>query len=197
MITLYTGTPGSGKSLRACYTIWDRVKAGRNTITNFPVDTKKITKKEKGKVIYIDNEDLTPDLLIDYAMKNHKHKKESQTLIILDECSIMFNSREWDKKDRTKWVKFFQLHRKLGYDIIMITQNERLIDRQIRAFIETEWKHRAIKNYNNFAKILSFSTGGMFVAIEYWYVNRIRVSDTWFRYHKRKANIYDTFLNFQ
>lgn len=196
MIYLYSGTPGSGKSLYSAYEICDRLKYKKRVIANFNINFayfKKKAESAKRYFTYCDNSELTPEFLVEFAKQNHKEGKESQTVIIIDECSILFNPREWDKGDRLKWIVFFQQHRKLGYDVILITQNDRLIDRQIRSFIETEYKYRRVKNYKLFGAVLDLLSGGLFIRVEYWYGTRLRCSSQWFRLNKRKSSIYNTF----
>lgn len=45
-IYLYSGTPGSGKSLHATYDLIDYIKSGRGVIANFQVDTSYFKKNE-------------------------------------------------------------------------------------------------------------------------------------------------------
>ena len=59
-------------------------------------------------------------------------------MVIIDECQIIFNCRDFGRKDRGAWVTLFSQHRKLGFNFILITQNDRMLDKQIRALVETE-----------------------------------------------------------
>ena len=94
----------------------------------------------------MDNSELTVQALTDYARKNHKIGKEGQTLVVIDECQVKFNSRDFGKKDRMDWVVFFTQHRKYGFDpFILIAQYDRMIDRQITCLIESEHKHRKVE----------------------------------------------------
>lgn len=197
MIALYSGTPGSGKSLKAAYEIIRLLNLKRNVIANFPIDLSYFGKKKIGKFTWLDNSELTVDYLLEYAKLYHVPQKEHQTTIFIDECAVMFNSRDFGRKDRMKWVVFFQQHRKLGFDVILIAQHDRMIDRQIRAFIETEYKHRALKNYKTFGWIISLLSGGLFIQVEVWYGMRLKCSSSLFRYSKRKAKIYDTYQIFK
>lgn len=197
MIYLYSGTPGSGKSLRSAYKLIEWLKRGKDAICNFPIDENYFKGKKIGNFTYLNNQELTVQYLKDYAKNNHKLNREGQTLIIIDECASIFNCRSWDAKNRMEWIYFFQQHRKLGYDVILISQNDRLIDRQIRAFIETEYKHRSIKNYKTFGFLLSFFTGGLFCAVEYWYGTSLKCGQEFFTLHRRKAKIYDTYKIFE
>ena len=192
MIYLYSGTPGSGKSLYSAYDIINKLKRKQDVIANFSIDLDYFGNKPIGRFTYLTNEELTVNYLKQYAKICHKLGREGQTLLVIDECACMFNSRQWDRKDRQEWITFFQQHRKLGYNIILIAQNDRLIDRQIRAFIETEFKHRAIKNYKTFGRLLSFFCGGLFVRVEYWYGTRLKCGSEMFVLNRKKAKIYDT-----
>ena len=59
--------------------------------------------------------------------------QEGQGLLILDECALIFNSRTWDKNQ--DWVKFFTQARKLGWNVVLISHDVEMIDRQIRPTI--------------------------------------------------------------
>jgi len=215
MIKLYSGTPGSGKSLHTASIVWNRLRNGKTVIANFEIDTDAIAesfptylarklhikyqgkKKKIGKFIFLSDADMTPAVLNKFAYENHKARKENQTLLIIDECGRKFNSRAWDSKDRMSWIEFFQTHRHIGYNVILVSQQDRMIDRQIRGFIEYEIKHRLINNFKMFGKLLGvFSGGKLFIAIEYWYGVRERIGSEFFRVNKRQASIYDSFKNF-
>ena len=154
-IVLYSGTPGSFKSYHAVKSCISWLKSGGNLITNFPLDYKKSIKKPvSGVYEYVNNLDLTVEYLLDFAVKHHKPSVKAQTLIVIDEASIKFNSRDFMVKDRMRWINFFANHRHFNFDVIMITQQDRMLDRQIRGLIETEYKHRSIKNYKTFGFFL-------------------------------------------
>lgn len=196
-IWLYTGTPGSGKSYHVCCDVIFKLKHGGNVIANFPVN-ENVIKKCKGESVYVDNQDLTPKYLVEYAMQHHKFGKEGQTLVVIDECQIMFNAREFGRKDRREWVTFFSQHRKLGYNVILITQSDKMLDKQIRALCETEIKHRKMSNYGIAGMLVSFFLGGtIFVAIEYWYGgNKLKLGQQFIKYKKRNADVYDSYRMF-
>lgn len=198
MISLYSGTPGSGKSLHASRDIIRWCKRGKGVITNFPCTMNQV-KKAKSTPLYLDNSELTVKALTDYARKNHKVGKEGQTLVVIDECQVKFNSRDFNKKDRMDWVVFFTQHRKYGFDFILIAQYDRMIDRQIRCLIENEVKHRKLNNYGFGGGVLTLLTLGRswFIAIEYWYGgNKLKLSEEVFAYRKVYGTIYDTFALF-
>ena len=213
MIYLYSGTPGAGKSLHMAKDIIERLEKGRDVIGNFPINQDifyrkkikfsfkkgsrgfslvKVKKRGMGRFTYIENGKISVRWLVDYAKKNHKRGKENQTLLCIDECQCKFNPREFQRKDRLPWNNFFSQHRKLGYNIILVTQTDRLLDRQIKAILEYEVKHRKINNYG-IACLLPIKT---FIAIEYWYGVRERVGSDFFVYKKRYGSFYDSFAIF-
>lgn len=198
MIYLYSGTPGSGKSLHTARVIYYSLKRGFPVIANFPINLDKI-KCKKSEFIEKDNSDLTPDFLIEYA-KNYFHDKpvkEGSLLLVIDECQLMFNAREWNIKGRSDWLSFFTQHRKYGYDIILVAQFDRMIDRQIRALIEYEQIHRKVSNFGIKGKIFSLCAGGnLFVSVKVWYPMKEKVGSEFFKAHKRYYSLYDTFGSF-
>ena len=198
MIMLYSGTPGSGKSLHAAMTIVEWAKKGRGVICNFPCSLAHL-KRVKTQPVYLDNTELTVKALVNYAKVNHYIGKESQSLVVIDEAQVKFNAREYGKKDRKEWCEFFQHHRKYGFDFLLISQFDRMLDKQIRCLIETEYKHRKLNNYGFGGTVLQLATfnKSWFICIEYWYGgNKLKLGSEVFRYKKKFGKIYDTFALF-
>ena len=194
MIYLYSGTPGSGKSLHSIKDIVFKLKRGGNVIANFPVAVNKIkSKKSAGNFVYKDNKELTTDFLYDFALKNHIKGKEAQTLLVIDEAQALFNPRDFRDVNRKGYNQFFSLHRHLGYNVILVTQNDRLLDRQIRCLIEYEVKHRKINNFKTLGMLLPFKT---FACVSYWYGVRERLGVEFFRYRKSLSDLYDSYALF-
>ena len=70
MIWLYSGTPGSGKSLNSARAIYyNLVKYKRDVIANFPINEDVLKSKKRGDFSYINNKDLSAEKLIELA--NH------------------------------------------------------------------------------------------------------------------------------
>lgn len=194
MIWFYSGTPGSGKSYHVAKDIYIKLSRGENVIASFPVNTKKIKvgRKGLGKFIAVDLYTLKPQFFIDYAKQNHIKGKEGQTLVILDECQMIFNPREFSRKDRLDWITFFTMHRHLGYNFILISQFDRLVDRQIRSLFEYEIKHRKVNNFG----IGMFIPRTSFACVTYWYGVKEKISVDFIIYRKKYGSIYDTFMLF-
>lgn len=200
MITLYSGTPGSGKSFHAAKDVYKRFEIGGGLIANFPVKRPENLKPKKElRVSYWDNSEITPQRLTQYALQFHEMGKEGQTLLIVDEAQVVWNSREFQSKGRQDWIAFFSQHRKLGYNILLIAQNDRMLDRQIRFVIENEVRHRKLDNYGFGGRFIKAITGNRtwFIAIEYWYGgNKLKLNSEVFPYRKKFADIYDSYRMF-
>jgi zona occludens toxin (predicted ATPase) len=172
--------------------VWQELRFRRNVISTVNINTAKISRNGKkviGDFVYVPIMDLTVEFLYRYAIRNHKKGKEGQTLLVIDECQIIFNPRDFQQKDRRDWILFFSRHRHLGYNVILISQQDRLVDRQIRGMFEYEYKHRKVNNYG-IAWLLPFT---FFVCIQYWYGNRLRIGAEFIRYRKKIAQIYDSY----
>lgn len=196
-ISLYSGTPGSYKSYHATEDIIKLLMRGKNVIANFPVDAKKYNSKRKlGKFIFLTNTELTVSFLLDFAKANHSPGLKPQTLVVIDEASIMFNARQFDRKDRMEWVNFFANHRHFNFDVILIAQNDRMLDRQIRGLLEYDIKHRELRNWNLAMALVSIACRGLFHCVEYWYPCKIKTSTQLKRFNKKIADCYDTMALF-
>lgn len=195
MINLFTGTPGSGKSLDMARFIYSFNRQKKPVICNFEINTKKLRHSEHFH--YVDNIDLTVDYLVNFASSYFKNRKlkESSIVLVIDECQMMFNSRDWSKPDRQSWNKFFQIHRHYGFDIYLVTQFDSMIDKQIRSLVEYNYIHRKLSNYGWKGWFLSalFLSPRMFVSIKYWYPMKEKISSEFFRGRKKLFSLYDTF----
>lgn len=197
MVTLYTGTPGSGKSLHLITVILRALSWGRDVICNFPIKfTEEEIKKGYDKRFYfMTNEQITVNSLLEFAIDHDyfEKKKESQCICVIDEAGGRYNPRDYNNKDRAEWIDYFSQHRKTGFDFILVAQQDRMIDRQIRGFIETEKKHRKVNNYG-FFWLLPFP---VFVCVEHWYTAKQRVGAEFFRYRKKIGDRYDSMKMFE
>lgn len=199
MIYLYSGTPGSGKSLHSARVIYYTLKRGLPVVANFPIAVEKV-KGCKGEFVMRDNDTLTPKFLMEYSRQyfGGERVREGKILLIIDECQLLFNAREWNVSGRNAWLSFFTQHRKYGYDIILVAQFDRMIDRQIRALIEYEQIHRKVSNFGIKGKIMSaFCLGNLFVAVKVWYPMNEKVGSEFFVAHKKFYTLYDTYATFK
>lgn len=196
MINLYSGTPGSGKSFHAVALILRFLGKKRYVVANFPMIFT-VNQKKKGfeeRFFYMPNEMITIESLLEFAidMGFFDKGKESQCLVVIDEAGGRFNCRDFKNSDRAEWIDFFSQHRKVGYDFVLVAQNDRMLDRQIRGYIESEIKHRKVNNFGPF----NFLPIPCFVAIEHWYTAKLRVGSEFMFFRKKIAAQYDSMKMF-
>lgn len=198
MIYLYSGTPGSGKSLHTARVICNTLMLKKPVICNFPINLSIV--KNPGLFSYVTDKELTPEYLVRYSRDFFEGRsvKEGAILLIIDEAQRLFNARDWSKSDRDGWNTFFQLHRHYGYDIILAAQFDRMLDRQIRSLIEYEQIHRKVSNFGWKGKLLCalMVAPSLFVSVKMWYPMKERVGSEFFRYSKKYGRLYDTFMIF-
>lgn len=191
MIRCYTGVPGSGKSLHVIRQIVAYLQAGKMVISNFPLRVDAV-EKNIGRYFYLPNDRLTIPYIMQFARTMHKPKQENQTLFVIDEASVKFNSRTFMEKDRLAFLSFFAQHRKYGFEIILVQQDLRQIDRQIRDMVELEVEHRKLNNY----KLYKLCPFPLFCAIEFNIGIRDKNNHEFFLYSHKYGDLYDTYFEF-
>lgn len=150
-VYLYSGCPGSGKSLHLADVLLRTLDAGRPVIANFGVNRDMLS---SGSLFFqLDNCDMSPSKLEGFASWYWSQPGapvfcEDWITLVIDEAQIILNCRGWDAANRSAWIRFFTLHRKLGYKILISSQFLEMIDKQIRdSCIEFEVKHFKMNNY--------------------------------------------------
>lgn len=124
----------------------------------------------------------------------------NSALSFFNRC-LWIGKRKYKRKDRLEWCSFFRQHRKYGYEVYLISQDDKVIDKQIRNILEYEVEHRCVNNYKIFGKILGLLSGGkLFVAITRWYA-RAGHQDSFIRSQyfvgkKRFYNFYNSYKIF-
>lgn len=165
MIYLYSGTPGSGKTLHAVSDMLVYNRRDMPVVANFPVNLSGLRRANPDRMLYRDNDAMSPDFLVSYAADYWRFSdrpiKEEGILLVIDECQLVFNARDWQRNK--SWIAFFTQHRKMGYKVILIAQAREMIDKQIRAVIEFEYRHRKISNAGWLSVLLSWVVGSPFL----------------------------------
>jgi zona occludens toxin len=203
-IELFSGFVGSGKSYAATAMgarIVDAPMGKQHVIANFPLTMTKKQKRKKNfsfRWHYKTNEELTPDYLVQKSIQMGWDKKESSCMVIFDEASIKFNARTFQSSDRMQWIEFLTESRKFGYDVIFITQDARMLDKQIRQLCEYECTHKKLNNMLGFGFLKLFRIS-LFAQVRYW--NGLNNASTkgslrLFVYKKSVAKRYDTYMKF-
>lgn len=187
MITIFQGTLGSGKSASMVVNLVDHLLSGGVAAANFRLIPGWAEKLAKMKLLcrlgLKDWRPIADDLesrftvvntleevwaasneLIPKATGKVAQQYEGHGRLYLDECQLIFNSREWaSNKD---WIHFFSQSRKLKWDVILVAHNINMIDKQIRPFIEFETRFRDMRKIKFMGFIpLSLPSVPMFLAI--------------------------------
>ncbi len=220
MIEVYSGTPGSGKSLHTSHEIKTYLNIGKNVISTCAIDTdlcflnpfkvwyvnhfnkkpKKIKKNKKAKnFYYIDILDITPDYLYRFAAEHHVFGKEHQTIVFLDECVAIFsptvisnNTTLWNE-----WDTFFRKHRHIGFDVVLIPQSKKLIARKVLEYCEFETKHYNRKNQGLVGWLFSLFVGGsLFSWSKCWRGTKGALEQGFFTYKPIYGLMYNSYSMF-
>ena len=95
MIVLYSGTPGSGKSLDTAGTIYKWCRRGAPIICNFPLNVDNIRVKRKKDIHFIPNGELDPDELVSFSRSYFAGRpcKEDSILLVIDEAQLSLSLR--------------------------------------------------------------------------------------------------------
>lgn len=202
MIILFSGTPGSGKSLHAAQCIYDTLeKTDKAVICNFRLNPNIVNVRN---FRYVDNERLTPQSLRQFsAMWYQKHDfSENGILLVIDEAQLLFNCRDSigkkeDTQKRLAWIEFMSQHRKYGYRIILIAQADKFLDKQFRFLIEQECNHRNLSNMGFLGSVLSaFFIGGKYLATWRYYGVKTILSQEIVRGRQKYFDLYDSYGTF-
>ena len=191
MLSLYTGTPGSGKTLHAVSRARWHVRRRKPVISNVALAL------DADYFTYRDNKSLTPQYLRDFS-ESYFHgepPREDEILLIVDEAQLLFNSRNWDDANRMKFLEFLSQHRHLGYEIILIAQSDAMSDKQFRALVEYEVKHHKLCRFSWLGKLLSFfGLIPLHIANTFLYsAKNMRIGSDMYLCTKSLRGLYDTY----
>lgn len=162
-INCIQGTPGSGKSAFAVSMLLDHLRRGGVVAANFSlVDgwAETVAKRSFAcRFLGKDHIESAQDLwsrfkvvgslegvnqaskeLIPLAKGKIADQYEDHGLLVLDECQLVFNSRQWQKN--MEWIEFFSQHRKHKWSVLMVSHSVEMVDSQIRNFIEYDVRFR-------------------------------------------------------
>jgi zona occludens toxin len=219
MISLVTGSPGAGKSYYAVRRIKASLESGRYVATNIELRdgwdvaiarSNLITRLVPGRTdkkaaLYRRRMYVSPDLDELFRIRL-KGDKEGRGVMVLDEAHNWMNGRTWDVDEtsgrgrvdkglavrrRLDVVRFFSQHRKLGWDVDLVTQAEASLDAQVRRLFEKQVRLRNLGRFK-VAGIRLFPFN-LFVAIHVWNdASKSILKREAYALNKRTARLYDT-----
>jgi Zonular occludens toxin (Zot) len=158
VIATVTGPPGAGKTFYAIRKMAEALEQGKVIASNVEmtdgwlerlakrnVFTRAVPGRVKRRVAAWERQALlTDDLQELFSIRLHG-QKEGRGVMVLDEAHGWMNARMWKDEDRLDIVRFFSQHRKLGWDVFLITQDMNNIDRQVRSLSEYHVQLRNLK----------------------------------------------------
>jgi zona occludens toxin len=201
MIQTYIGTIGSGKSYHALETIVEALEKGKFVVSNFPLNfTEGMTRKG-----YVDRFMYVPDdflmgfdgvsflYQLQKKMAFYDTGGEGACLVVIDEAGNYFPPEDNMKYSNKLWKLFFTQSRKMGYDFLLICQDDQTqINKTIRKCVEYRVLHRKANSVFPF-KLLPFT---LFMYVTYWAQQRERLSSSASIYVKRFGALYNTSMMF-
>lgn len=200
-IDVYTGVPGSGKSLHAAADLRYYLNLPRREqpcIANFRLaDDAPVSRPELFR--YIPNEDMSAERLIDFAQEYWQTHdfREDYLQLYLDECQLLFNSRRWSDKSRMAYLEFLSQSRKWGYHVVLIAQSAKMIDNQFRMLIDTEFNHRRVRSMGPVGAVVAALFGGkLFMCVRYLFQTNERLGMSLRTFRKKDGQMYDSFAKF-
>lgn len=179
-IHLVTGPLGTGKSFYAVRKVVSALESGKVVVTNFrmtegwtdrvvdrhpirwviPGRRRRLKKRWRRSVMTVpDVETLTRIRLAGEG--------EGRGVVVLDEAHRFMNARTWKDEDRLEILEWFSLSRKLGWDVYLLTQDEKNIDRQVRDLFEYHIRLRNLRKMK--VAGIPVSPVNLFIAIWQWH----------------------------
>lgn len=122
MVKLFFGLPGCGKTTILTMMAYKALKARRPHYKHVYSNVYLGRKPPFDRIIYIDKDDIG---IYDI----------SDGLLLLDECTLLFDSRDY-KNFSKPMLSYFLLHRHYNVDIILFTQQWDGVDRKIRVITD-------------------------------------------------------------
>lgn len=186
---VYTGVPGSGKSCHIAKDICRWLKNGQYVLANFDFVA------EPWADHFIRIPDYPDAKHIQRLVRDiPRERKEHQFILCVDEAQRCFNSRTWNSSGREEWVKLFTLSRHLSMDVVLIAQSAQMIDKQIRACLQTEVVHMRLSAMGTIPFVLScFGLLPLCFYKEKYFGSRLKLGSGFFLPRKKWWDRYDSY----
>lgn len=127
-----TGTRGAGKSLVAVARLRDYIMEGKPVATNIDLNLAKLVGRAPAAPVYRMPDRPTAEDFDALPAVHDTGIEEKNGALVLDECAVWLNAREWGDKDRQQIIDWLLHSRKRGWDLFFIVQAEGLLDKQAR-----------------------------------------------------------------
>lgn len=188
MIDLFTGTPGSGKTSHAAKVITEYSQYGRLVVGNIELASRPLLARSGWSYKYVPTLELDPLRLL-----RSGPCRENSRLLVIDEAQLIFNSRDWNAEGRRNWIEFFTQHRKLGWRVLLITQDKKMLDKQIIALAENNYIHRKMSSFGFVSRIISLFFANRAIAyVVNWAPGRLKTGQGLFILWPWYSRLFDT-----
>jgi len=148
MIIGLWGKPGGFKSYSAVEWAFGYVARGGVVCTNIPLHAwawrrelreRKGWRLQRGQLRRLESDDIP-------RFNEHipQGTRDMPVLVIIDECHLWFNSRDWAKQARSL-LNFLTIHRHCHVDIVLISQHMDNVDKQMRRLVEHTYLYRDLR----------------------------------------------------
>ncbi|MCL6664548.1 zonular occludens toxin domain-containing protein, partial [Paenibacillus amylolyticus] len=127
-------------------------------------------------------------IFLHLAEKYNFDEFDNLCLVVLDEAGDVFPPDRAAAEDQRLWKNFFKQSRKLGFDFILIMQDETEVNKTIARCMEYKIVHRKANNIFPFS-LLPFT---IFIHITYWKQSRTRLKSGSTIFSKQFSKLYDT-----
>lgn len=186
---IYSGVPGSGKSCHVAKDICRFLKNGQYVLANFDFVS------EPWEKFFIRIPDYPVALRVQEIVTGlPRNRKEHNCVIVIDEAQRCFNSRTWSSGGRDDWIRFFTLSRHLGADVILIAQSSAMVDKQIRACLQTEVIHMKLAAMGTIPFCMSlFGLLPVCYYKEKYFGSKLKLSSGFFLPRKKWWDRYDSY----
>lgn len=194
MISQYIGPIGSGKSYHALEDIYAHLKKGLYVIANFPLrfTDRMIRLGYADRFLFLPDNFLEDEsgisVFLHLSDKYKFNEFSNLCLVVLDEAGGVYPPDQATSPVQRMWKDFFKQSRKLGFDFILIMQDEKEINRTITSCIEYKVVHRKANAIFPFS-LLPFT---LFLHITYWKQSRTRLRSGSSIFVKSFGKMYDT-----
>lgn len=177
MIRSFVGTIGSGKSYHALEEVVTALNKGKYVVSNFPLNfpSGMIRKGYSDRFMYVPDNFLMGVEGVAFLYQLQEKEKfydrfgEGGVLVVIDEAGNYFPPEDNGTYSNRLWKLFFTQSRKMGYDFILITQDDlSQMNKTIRKCIEYRVVHRKANAVFPF-KLLPFT---LFMYVTFWTANR-------------------------
>ncbi|WP_248549763.1 zonular occludens toxin domain-containing protein [Paenibacillus odorifer] len=197
VITMFSGTIGSGKSYHALEEIIEALDKGKYVIANFPLNfaPNHVAKGWADRYMYVDDryfqgvKGIRMLLELSRRMGWDEDEREGLCHVFIDEATNFFPKEDNSKPEQKLWKTFFTQSRKLGYDFTLILQDDNSINKTIGKCIEYDVKHRKANNIFPFSLLNMFKVTIFFYNV-YWKQQRVRLRSDTSMFSKRIGKLY-------